>query len=194
MKISSRRFPTTPNGKPETGNRERFFRSRKKEDAMLMPVHHEPSPSIRRQAVVLKVAAALLHHVESRKLGQVLQAPCDVLLPEKTVIQPDILFVERTRRGIIGKNNLRGAPDLVVEVLSRDARERKCSLKRRICSRFEIPEYWEVDTDADTVETLLWSELGYISAGRYLKRDRLSSPLLPNLNLPLSRIFSHPDE
>jgi Uma2 family endonuclease len=161
---------------------------------MLLTAHRAPSPSIRRQTVILKIAAALLQHVESRKLGQVLQGPCDVVLSGKTVIQPDILFVERTRRGIIGAERLHGAPDLVVEVLSRDSREYDGRSKRKIYSRFEIPEYWAVDSDGDTVETLLWSEMGYVPAGRYTKYDRLSSPLLPKLNLPLSRIFRNPDD
>jgi Uma2 family endonuclease len=158
---------------------------------MFLPVHRTPAPSTRHQTLVLKIASALLQHAESRKLGRVLQAPCDVVLSGETVLQPDILFVERKRRGIIGVNSLRGAPDLVIEILSRDGRERSHRLKRKICARFEIPEYWAVDSDANTVETLLWSELGYISAGRYTKLDRLSSPLLPNLNLPLSRIFEN---
>jgi Uma2 family endonuclease len=161
---------------------------------MFLPVYRAPSPSTRHQTVVLKIAAALLRYVESRKLGQVLQAPYDVVLSGETIIQPDILFVERKRRGIIGENGLRGVPDLVIEVLSRNAQERGHRLKRKIYSRFEIPEYWAVDSDANTVETLLWSELGYISASRYTMFDRLSSPLLPDLNLPLSRIFGKLDK
>jgi Uma2 family endonuclease len=161
---------------------------------MPTPLYRAPSPSIRHQAVVLKIAAALLQHVESKKLGRVLHAPCDVVLSGENVIQPDILYVERKRRGIIGANNLRGAPDLVIEVLSRDAREKDRRFKRKLCARFEIPEYWAVDSDAATVETLLWSEMGYISAGRYTMSDRLSSPLLPDLNLPLTRVFASLDE
>jgi Uma2 family endonuclease len=161
---------------------------------MFFPVHRDPAPSTRHQTVVLKIAAAILQHAESRKLGRVLQAPCDVMLSGETVIQPDILFVERKRRGIIGVNSLRGVPDLVIEVLSRNGQERSHRLKRKICARFEIPEYWAVDSDANTVETMLWSELGYISVSRYTMFDRLSSPLLPNLNLPLSRIFGGLDD
>jgi Uma2 family endonuclease len=161
---------------------------------MSLPIHSVPAPSTRHQTVVLKIASALLRHAESRKLGQVLQGPCDVMLSGETVIQPDILFVERKRRGIIGTNGLRGVPDLVIEVMSRNAHQQGHRLKRKICARFGIPEYWAVDSDANTVETLLWSELGYISAGRYTMHDHLSSPLLPNLNLPLSRIFGVSDE
>jgi Uma2 family endonuclease len=148
-----------------------------------------PTPSIKHQAVALKIAAALLRYAEARKLGRVVQAPCDVMLSKETVIQPDILFIKRERRGLIGERNLRGAPDLVVEVLSRRIPKKDLNSMRKICAHFEIPEYWVFDPNANTAETLVWSELGYISAGNYGKSDKLSSPLLPNLNLSLSRIF-----
>ncbi len=156
-------------------------------------LYQVPVPSIRHQAVALKIAAALLRHVEARKLGHVLQAPCNVMLSERMVIQPDILFIRRERRGLIGKTNLRGAPDLVIEILSRSTRER-LRTKRKIYAHFEIPEYWDVDPEANTIETLVWSEVGYLSVGSYCKSDRLSSPLLPNFNLPLSGIFATEEE
>jgi Uma2 family endonuclease len=63
-------------------------------------------------------------------------------------------------------------------------------VKRKIYAGFGAPEYWIVDPMADTVEVLVWSELGYVTAGVYGKSDRLSSPLLPSLNLPLSEVFA----
>ena len=156
---------------------------------MLPPFYYSPIPSTRHQSIALKFAAALLRHVETRKLGQVLHAPCNVVLSREIVIQPDILFVEKKRIGIIGASHLRGAPNLVIEVLSPGAGKRNPLAKRRIYARFHVPEYWAVDLADNTVETLLWSEMGYISAGCYTRSDRLSSPLLPELNLSLSRIF-----
>jgi Uma2 family endonuclease len=158
---------------------------------MLMPICYSLVPSIKHQAVVLNFASALLRHVETRKLGRVLHAPCNVMLSGETVIQPDILYVEKNRRGIIGENYLRGAPDLAIEVLSRKASKGDPLAKKKIYGRFQVSEYWAVDLDSNTVETHLWSELGYISAGSYTKSDRLASPLLPELNLPLSRIFQN---
>jgi Uma2 family endonuclease len=140
---------------------------------MLLPIDFSPVPSIRHQAVVLNFAAALLRHVEARKLGRVLHAPCNVMLSGETVIQPDILFVEKRRRGIIGENYLRGAPDLVIEVLSREAGKRDLLAKKKIYARFQVSEYWAVNLDDDTVETLLWSEVGYIFAGSYTKSDAI---------------------
>ena len=57
--------------------------------------------------------------VNERGLGEVFAAPCDVLLSDTDVVQPDLLFVSRERSDILlGGDNVRGAPDLVIEILS----------------------------------------------------------------------------
>jgi len=148
------------------------------------------APNIKHQRVSRRLEIALVQHIESRNLGEVLDAPCDVVLSEENVVQPDILFVRRERAGIIGEMNLHGAPDIVIEILSEGTRRKDLEVKRKIYAGFGIQEYWIVDPDAATAEILVWSELGYVTAGVYGKTDRLSSPLLPDLNLPLSQVFA----
>ncbi|MBI4492074.1 MAG: Uma2 family endonuclease [Chloroflexi bacterium] len=56
-----------------------------------------PVPSTGHQSVVLNLAVRLDRHVRQQRLGKVLIAPCDVLLSEIMVVQPDLLFVARER-------------------------------------------------------------------------------------------------
>jgi Uma2 family endonuclease len=130
-----------------------------------------------------------LQHVRQRKLGDILEAPFDVVLSQENVVQPDILFVRKERTGVIGELNLRGVPDLIIEILSEGSRRKDLEVKRKIYARFGVQEFWVVDPETSTVEVLVWSELGYVSAGLYRRSDRLSSPLLAGLNLPLSEVF-----
>ena len=147
------------------------------------------APGTTHQSIVLKMAAALLQYVEAENLGHVLHATSDVFLSRETIIRPDILFVKKDRVGIIGQNYLCGLPDLVIEVLPHRHRTSDFHTKKNICSCYGVQEFWAVDFARQNVETLFWCELGYVSGGSYSKSDRLSSPQLPNLNLPLSRIF-----
>jgi Uma2 family endonuclease len=147
------------------------------------------APNIRHQSVSLDLKVALIQHIKEMGLGKILDAPCDVILSEENVVQPDILFVRKERLGIIGDMNIHGAPDLVVEILSAGTRTKDLEIKRKIYLGFGVQEYWIVDPDAATMEVLVWSEAGYVSAGVYGKSERLSSPLLPELNLPLTEIF-----
>jgi Uma2 family endonuclease len=155
--------------------------------------HALPVPSMERQAISLNIAAALLQHAEAGNLGRVLQAPCGIVI-SKRLIQPDVLFVARERRGIIGEANLHAAPDLIVEVLSPGMQERDRRAKRKLYAFLEVREYWIVDPEAATIEVLVWSELGYALAGVYGRSDLLLSPLLPKLRLSLSDVFPTEDE
>ena len=153
-----------------------------------------PIPAIRHQAISLRIASALLQYVEASRLGRVLPAPCNVILSEKIVMQPDVFFIRNGRRGLLGEKSLRGAPDLVVEVLSPAASKIDLRVKKRIYERYEVQEYWLVDPAHATVETMIWSELGYISAFISGRSAELSSPLLPDLNLDLSRVFKSDED
>lgn len=148
------------------------------------------APNIRHQRVSIRLEAALLQHIEQKGLGEILHAPSDVILSDENVVQPDILFVRKEHAGIIKEANLQGAPDLVVEILSPGTRSKDLELKRKAYARFGVQEYWLADPEADTVEVLVWSEFGYVTAGVFAKADRLSSPLLPELNLSLAPIFA----
>ena len=148
------------------------------------------APNTKHQRVSRRLEVALIQHVEDRGLGEILHAPYDVILSEENVVQPDILFVRNERAGIIGEMNLQGAPDIVIEILSPGTRRKDLEVKKKIYAGFGVPEYWIVDPDAATVEVLVWSELGYGTHGVYGKSDHLSSPLLPELNLPLSEVFA----
>jgi len=148
------------------------------------------APKTKHQRVSLNLSVALYQHVRGSGLGQILEAPCDVILSEENVVQPDILFVRKERIGIIGEAHIAGPPDLVVEILSAGSRGKDCELKRKTYARFGVQEYWIVDPDAETVEVLAWSETGYVTAGTFAKSDQISSPLLPGLNLPLAEVFA----
>lgn len=148
-----------------------------------------PVPDVRHQAVSLKIAAGLLRHIEERKLGCVFQAPCNLILSGRIVVQPDIVFVGWKRKHIIRRTNLYGVPDLVVEITSRATRDTDLKAKKKIYARHEIPEYWIVDPENDSMETLVWSEMGYVSVAGSGKSDRLCTPLLPGLNLRLASVF-----
>lgn len=147
------------------------------------------APGTKHQRISLNLEVALFQHVTAKGRGQILHAPCDVLLSAENVVQPDILFVGKERSGIIGEANLQGPPDLVIEILSPTTRSKDLELKRKTYARFGIQEYWILDPEAGTVEVLVWSEIGYVTAGVFGKSDCLSSPLFPELNLPLAEIF-----
>jgi Uma2 family endonuclease len=150
-----------------------------------------PAPNIRHQRLLREIFDVLHHHTREKKLGEVFLAPCDVVLSDENVLQPDVLFVSKEHPDIIGTANITGPPDLVIEILSPGTRNKDLEVKRKIYAGFGIQEYWIVDPEAETVEVLVWSEQGYVSAGNFQKSESLASPLLRELNLPISVLFGN---
>jgi Uma2 family endonuclease len=148
-----------------------------------------PAPNTRHQRVSKRIQVALIRQAEEKDLGEVFNAPYDVILSEETVTQPDILFVRKERLDIVAEANLTGAPDLVVEILSPGTREKDLAVKRKIYARFGVQEYWIVDPETNTVEVLEWKASGYSMIGIYGESERLASHLLPELALSLAEVF-----
>jgi len=148
-----------------------------------------PAPNIRHQTIGLKLTVALYHYITQNRLGLLLAAPCDVLLSQEDVVQPDVIFISGERLRIVGDACVSGPPDLVIEILSARTRGRDLETKRKLYARYGVREYWIVDPDAKTVEVLSWTKAGYRTEALLPASGILSSPLLPDLNLDLSEVF-----
>ncbi len=148
-----------------------------------------PSPVPYHQIVLRNIEDRVWGFVKSNQMGEVLSAPCDVVLAQDVVVQPDLLLLLRSRRGLIGKEAVEGAPDLIVEVLSPSTAERDRTVKRKLYAKYGVHEYWIVDPEAQTIEVLTLGERGYERAGLYTKSEVLESPLLVGLRIPLSEVF-----
>jgi Uma2 family endonuclease len=150
-----------------------------------------PSPVPRHQRVSVALTLRFGAYLEEHTLGEVLTAPCDVILSPYDIAQPDLLFISNERSGIITEKNVQGAPDLLVEILSDGTRKRDEGLKRDLYERFGVKEYWLVDPVRQTV--LVYRREGdrFHRAGRFSAAagDVLTTPLLPGLEIALAKIF-----
>ena len=119
-------------------------------------LHVTPAPSIRHQRVSQRLEQELLRLLEEPGHGIVIDAPVGVEFPSTGEgVQPDIVFVSSARTHIIADAAIRGAPDLVVEILSPTTERRDRGVKRKLYERQGVFEYWIVDLETETVE--VWS-------------------------------------
>src|SRR5213075_1732346 len=77
-----------------------------------------PSPDRLHQDILGNLHFILRSHLEAHPLGSIHIAPSDVQLTELNIYQPDLYYVSRARRAILTHQGARGAPDLIVEILS----------------------------------------------------------------------------
>ena len=147
------------------------------------------APSTKHQDIVGFLYATILHFLTGRSIGRVFISPTDVVLSDHDVAQPDILFVSNERASIITLANIQGSPDLVVEVLSPSTEEYDRGYKRALYARHGVLEYWLVDPDAETVETLALTDEGFSHVATYRRDGNLTSPLLPGLAIELDQVI-----
>ena len=148
-----------------------------------------PAPNRLHQSVSLNLSIDLGFLARRAAIGYIFAAPFDVVLSDTNVVQPDIMFVSNARAHIITDDNIRGAPDLVVEILSPSTADRDRIFKRSLYARHGVKEYWMVDTDLRLIHQLLLDEDDFRLAGVFGVGDTLVSPTLNGHALNVSDVF-----
>jgi len=150
-----------------------------------------PSPVTKHQKISGNLFGLLYSHIQKTKIGHLFAAPMDVVLSDLDVVQPDLLFISNARVSIITEKNIQGAPDLVVEIVSESSRKTDEIVKRKLYERFRIAEYWIVDPELESIKIYRCSDKGYsrIAELSVEANDTLNSPLFPDWQLPLSKLF-----
>jgi Uma2 family endonuclease len=148
-----------------------------------------PSPFYSHQRVVTDLAVLLHQHTRVRGLGQVCVSPIDVVLdgPKALILQPDIVFMSTDRLGIVN-DQIWGAPDLVVEVLSQGTSRYDQGPKLGWFRKYGVRECWLVNPGARqiTVHTL---EVRRPTKSVYEAAQTVRSCVLPELELRVTDLF-----
>ena len=85
-------------------------------------------------------------YVEANDLGYVLGSRTALDLGiEYQAYEPDILFVRREHADIIHEQGVVGAPDLVIEILSRGTMSVDRTVKRQVYNQAGVAELWLID-------------------------------------------------
>ncbi len=110
-----------------------------------------PAPGVSHQRSVGRLFRLLTEYSQSFG-GEVFLSPIDVVLSEHDVVQPDLVFVSKERADIVKEAAIMGAPDLVVEIISRFSRRVDRVAKKQRYAALGVRYYWIVDPQARTVE------------------------------------------
>ncbi len=151
-----------------------------------------PSPNAKHQTIVVNLTTLLGSYLRLRRVGRLFVAPFDVVFSDFDVVEPDLLFVAKSRQAdVLTAKHVRGAPDLVVEIGSPSTRKRDETTKRHLYERFGVSEYWVIDPDLDAVKIYRTVEGRFACVAELLleREDVLTSPTFPDFALSLADIF-----
>ena len=149
-----------------------------------------PAPNRKHQQVLLALGSELRRFTRKHGLGEVFVAPFDVVLSDTDVVQPDVLFISRAREDRMTDENVRGAPDLVIEILSPSTADRDLGYKHALYGRHGVLEYWIIDPVAETVAVHRQRDGKLERTGTFGRGESLATAVLEGLALELDDILA----
>jgi Uma2 family endonuclease len=138
----------------------------------------QPSPTTTHQRVSRRIERTLEDTCDAEYI--IIHAPVDLIMTDRTIRQPDILMIHRSRESIIEERGIVGPPDLVVEILSPSTAKKDRTLKKEEYAKFGVPEYWVVDFAHQTIEQYTQMKPGkpYDLQAVYSAEEKLKSSRL----------------
>jgi len=149
-----------------------------------------PAPTVTHQRILLRLARILDQFVSEQQLGEVLFAPVDVIIQKEPLRtrQPDLLFVSNEHASILG-DQVEGAPDLVVEILSPSNTRSGLEAKLSDYATLGVSECWLVSPEARSVEILGLTEGSWVRLAISGLGELVRSQVLPELDLAVVQLF-----
>ena len=155
------------------------------------------APSRIHQGIIMELSRQLANFLEGKRC-KVYPAPFGVRLfeqegdrPEKvdTVVEPDISVV--CDRSKLDQYGCRGAPDMIVEVLSPSTQRHDQLVKLNLYQRAGVREYWIVDPENRTVRVMVQAGGGSLRTHEvYGPEDVAKVNGLDGCFIELSKVFS----
>ena len=153
-------------------------------------LYEMPAPTPLHQDVMMEIALIMRVFARKEGRGKVLPSPIDVVLGDRYVLQPDIVFISKDRLGIIGEKAIMGPPDLVVEIISPATVRRDTVVKKEIYEKFGVKEYWIVYPEERAIEVWVLSDKGkYELSGVAEGEGKVKSKVLEGLEIDLKEVF-----
>lgn len=157
------------------------------------------TPSSQHQEISMEIARQLANFLEGKPC-RVYPAPFGVRLFEQdndrpedvdTVVIPDISVV--CDRSKIDRYGCKGAPDLIIEILSPSTRRHDRLIKLNLYQRAGVREYWIVDPENRAVQVFLLEDGALKIHEDYGREDVAKVHVLSGCFIELNKVFSEPE-
>lgn len=148
-----------------------------------------PTPNTAHQTVRGNLGTIMYMYAKDGEHGRVFFVPFDIVFSDSDVVQPDMLFVSKPRDRIITRDNVQGAPELLVEITSSFSVKRDWNDKRYLYSRHGVIEYWIVDPVHKMVSVMLLRDGVLELAGTYVEGDTVVATALEGFSVGVGEIF-----
>jgi len=148
-------------------------------------------PNTKHQLILTELFGQFYNYLRDKPC-RVFPAPYDVRLfydgdeSDDTVVQPDIMVI--CDKSIIGPEGCRGAPDLVVEILSPSNTAIEMERKFALYLEAGVREYWVVDPENKRLKVSCFKD-GTILTNTYGVADIVHVAIFPDFKFALEDVF-----
>lgn len=147
-----------------------------------------PPHNFIRQKILGELHFLIKESLKLKNIGTVILSPIDVYLSEEEVYQPDLIFVSTENNSII-QDKIKGAPDIVVEILSPSSAYHYLVHKKNIYEEKGVKEFWALDPEEKSFEIYENQSQKFILISKAKGKGVAASKILPDLKLQLEIIF-----
>jgi Uma2 family endonuclease len=105
----------------------------------------------------------------------------------KTIVQPDLCVV--CNPSIVDQKNCLGAPNLIIEILSKSTSKKDLSIKFDLYEENGVQEYWIVNPEDKNVLIYVLKDGKYIGSRPFIVESEIQSPTFPELKFEVDKIF-----
>ena len=167
-----------------------------------------PAANLTHSGIIMRLGMIIGTYLANNKSGYVFSDDVDVHFSDGTLYKPDLVVILKENEKILNwSSNIYGAPDMVVEVLSKSTKKKDLTIKKDTYEAQGVKEYWIVDPFSKSVSVYLLQDGKYIWADEYAIFDEsdfkfmteeekanvkteVPVSILEGLSIPLEFIFS----
>lgn len=158
-----------------------------------------PAPTGNHQTISFNISGELYNFLKGKSC-KAFAAPFDVRLVRdeksdkkvKTVVQPDVCVICDLTKMADPRSCL-GAPEIVVEILSKGNNKKEIKIKYDLYEEFGVKEYWVVYPDEQSLIRYILNDEGKFTTegGALTVGDKLTTPILPGFELAMDDVFAN---
>lgn len=151
-----------------------------------------PSPNVKHQSIAVALSTEFDVYLRDKKCRVI--AEIDVCLHGKKDesqtrewVKPDIVIV--CNKNKLQENRIVGAPELIVEILSKSTAKIDRMIKFNEYQKAGVKEYWIVDPAHETIDVYVLDNEYYTHAGTYANDEVIHANIFDELTINLKNVF-----
>ena len=127
------------------------------------------APFVNHISIIISLAGIFGNYIKKKGIKAIPLSEADVYLSKKQHFRPDFCILCDLSKISTGGERIYGAPDLVVEVLSKSTMDNDLGPKKAAYEEYGVKEYWIIDPWSKRIEVFHLVDGKFVFKGSYME-------------------------